>query len=354
MLRIEDVHKHYEGKPLLQGISFTVAPGETLCLLGPSGSGKSTLLRIIAGLEPPDRGRVLWEEQDLAPMPAHRRLFGLVFQEYALFPHRNVQRNVAFGLEMQNLPQEEIDRRVAQALEQVGLQGFSRRRVDSLSGGEQQRVALARALAPGPRLLMFDEPLGALDFNLRAQLIVDLRRLLRNTGIPAIYVTHDQEEAFAVGTRLALLHEGRIEQEGLPEQVMSCPATPWVAGFLGLANLLPASVIRLHPLRVRCALGELDLPDPGPCSRGWAVDDPATLLLRPSGASVQKTDGSIPVHGRVEQVLFRGERHRVDLLTGQGCRLQFDLDQPLAEGIQTTLWLRPDALRCLPGNGGTA
>jgi ABC-type Fe3+/spermidine/putrescine transport system ATPase subunit len=352
MLTLENIHKHYEGQPLLEGISISVAPGETLCLLGPSGSGKSTLLRIIAGLESAEQGRVLWEGQDLAAVPAHRRRFGLVFQEYALFPNRDVWRNVAFGLEMQGLPQDEIDRRVAQALEQVGLQGFAQRRVDNLSGGEQQRVALARALAPGPHLLMFDEPLGALDFNLRGQLTVELRRLLQQAGIPAIYVTHDQEEAFAVGTRLALLHDGRIEQEGLPEEVMSCPATPWAARFLGLANLLPSTILQPQPLRVHSALGDWDLPAAGPCSRIWAAGDPATLLIRPNGAGMEKEQGTFPLRGRVEQVLFRGDHHRVELLTPQGCRLDFDLDEPLPQGSEARLWLRPEAIRCLPAEGG--
>ncbi len=207
-MKLLELHKSYEGAPLLRGISFTVAAGETVCLLGASGSGKSTLLRIIAGLESPEQGSVCWDGQDLASVPAHRRGFGLVFQDYALFPHLNVVENVAFGLKMQDLSRQEINARVTSVLEKVNLAEFKDRRVTDLSGGEQQRVALARALAPNPHLLMFDEPLGALDRNLRERLMEELRRILHATHVPAIYVTHDQEEAFTLADRVLLLHEG--------------------------------------------------------------------------------------------------------------------------------------------------
>ncbi|MDP2995121.1 MAG: ABC transporter ATP-binding protein, partial [Anaerolineales bacterium] len=232
MLELIDIHKSYEGQPLLSGISFTVAAGETVCLLGPSGSGKSTLLRIIAGLETPEQGQVRWDGEDLVPVPVHRRSFGLVFQDYALFPHLNVAENVAFGLKMQNLAGAGTNLRVASILEMVNLTGFGDRRVTDLSGGEQQRVALARALAPNPRLLMFDEPLGALDRSLREQLMDELRRILHESGVPAIYVTHDQEEAFTLADRVLLLHDGGIVRSGTPEQVWSDPGSVWAAQFL--------------------------------------------------------------------------------------------------------------------------
>ena len=261
MLTITNIHKSYEGKPLLKGISLEVAQGETLCLLGPSGSGKSTLLRIISGLEDADVGDVLWDGQSFADMPSHLRNFGLIFQDYALFPHLNVFENVAFGLRMQqkrfpdfvkqfyrrsNLVDDEtassqehaprgfIAARVTEVLKQVHLTGFDFRRVTDLSGGEQQRVALARALAPHPGLLMFDEPLGALDRRLREYLIVEIREILRKSGVPAIYVTHDQAEAFALAQRVILLNEGEIVQSGSPEEIMAQPASAWVAEFLGI------------------------------------------------------------------------------------------------------------------------
>ena len=347
-LKCENIHKITKSKPLLRGVSFTVAAGETVCLLGPSGSGKSTLLRIIAGLEAAEGGQVLWDGQDLAPAGAPAQFWPDV-PGLRPFPHRSVAENMAFGLRMQNLPRAEIDAAVsAERWNRCNGRSSPDRRVTDLSGGEQQRVALARALAPRPRLLMLDEPLGALDRPARAA-HGRTAPPAAAAGIPAIYVTHDQEEAFTLADRLVVLHEGRIEQEGPPEQVVSCPATPWTARFLGLSNLLPASILSLQPLIVHSALGDWQLPAGGEaCSRPWKSGDPASLLLRPNGASLQEVTGAFLLHGRVEQVLFRGDHHRVELLAEQGCRLQFDLDQPLPEGAQACLWLRPDSLRCLP------
>jgi len=234
MLSLRNIYKSYEGSPLLKGISLDLAEGETICLLGPSGSGKSTLLRIISGLEEAESGDVLWDGESIASIPSHERNFGLIFQDYALFPHLNVFDNVAFGLKMQKLGKEEIHQRVDQALKQVDLQGFAKRSVTDLSGGEQQRIALARALAPRPRLLMFDEPLGALDRRLREYLLVEIKEILEKSAVPAIYVTHDQEEAFALAHRVMLLNEGIIVQRGTPTEVYEKPATDWVAAFLGI------------------------------------------------------------------------------------------------------------------------
>ena len=233
MLTLSSIHKSYEGKPLLKGISLDLAEGEIISLLGPSGSGKSTLLRIISGLEEAESGDVLWDGMSIASVPSHERKFGLIFQDYALFPHLNVFDNVAFGLKMQKLRKEDIRQRVDEALKQVDLQGFAKRSVTDLSGGEQQRIALARALAPRPRLLMFDEPLGALDRRLREYLLVEIKEILDESGVPAIYVTHDHEEAFALADRILLLHEGLIVQQGTPDELFAHPASAWVKEFLG-------------------------------------------------------------------------------------------------------------------------
>jgi ABC-type Fe3+/spermidine/putrescine transport system ATPase subunit len=266
MLELKNISKTYEGKPLLKDISFTVKAGETVCLLGASGSGKSTLLRIIAGLENPESGRVSFNGNDLASTPPHARDFGLVFQHYELFPHLNVFDNVAFGLKMGRrqslLPSaqesasytEKVKLRVASLLEQVGLTGFEKRKVTELSGGEQQRVALARALAPQPRLLMFDEPLGALDRTLKEDLLNELRDILHQTKIPAIYVTHDQEEAFAIGDRILILHDGIIVREGTPADVWSNPRSAWVARFLGVGNVLDGVAVAPNKVKTNCGI----------------------------------------------------------------------------------------------------
>lgn len=346
MLEVEQIHKHYEGKPLLQGVSFEVQAGETVCLLGPSGSGKSTLLRIIAGLEEAEAGRVLWDDEDLRGVPVHQRNFGLMFQDYALFPHRSVAENVAFGLRMQNLPKAEIDLYVAEALERVSMDSFARRRVTDLSGGEQQRVALARALAPRPRLLMLDEPLGALDRALRDQLETFLRGLLHETGIPAIYVTHDQEEAFALADRLVLLHDGRVEQDGAPAEVYQRPATAWAARFFGLSNLLIGKVAANKPLRVETSLGDF-LPSCVGVSQP-AIHQPVTLLLRPDRAQIGG-DGEVVnrLKGQVIESVFHGDGYRICLRTDGELIFSFRLAAPLKAGETVVFTFQKEDVLCL-------
>lgn len=331
MLTVDSIWKSYEGKPLLKGISFTVNSGETLCLLGPSGGGKSTLLRIIAGLESTEKGRILWDGQDLRDTAVHLRHFGLMFQDYALFPHRNVAENVAFGLRMQNQPREKIDVQVQTALERVNLRGFEKRRVTDLSGGEQQRVALARALAPEPRLLMLDEPLGALDRALREQIMTDLRQVLHQSGIPAIYVTHDQEEAFTVGDRLALLRDGQIEQIGDPQTVYQQPVSPWAARFMGMTNILTGEVVTLQPLKIRTSAGTFsaDLAGDTELHQGQR----GTLLL---GRPVENGE---ELQARVEDNIFYGERYRVKLTSPDGVPLQFDIERAMPVDYQIPIRL---------------
>jgi ABC-type Fe3+/spermidine/putrescine transport system ATPase subunit len=308
MLELLDIHKTYEGKPLLTGVSFTVETGETVCLLGASGSGKSTLLRIIAGLEKPESGQVMWKGKSLASVPAHQRNFGLVFQDYALFPHLTVAENVAFGLKMRNLPVEEIKLRVTGSLEQVNLGSFASRSVTELSGGEQQRVALARALATRPRLLMFDEPLGALDRALRDHLLEELRGILHESDIPAIYVTHDQEEAFAIADRIALLHDGQIVQIGAPAEVFASPASGWVANFLGLGNVFEGRM--LAGGRVETKLGMIEVN----CETDAGTGEAVTVLVRPELVKIENNGTGLK--GRVADVLFQKNGYRVTLENG--------------------------------------
>jgi thiamine transport system ATP-binding protein len=207
VLSVEDVRVRFDDRWVLDGADLTVGSGEIVGLLGPSGSGKSTLLRVVAGLLPPDGGRVRWDGEDITTVPTHRRRFGLVFQDHQLFPHRDVARNVGFGLKVAGRPKAEIRTRVAELLHLVGLDGFEHRSVTELSGGEAQRVALARALAPDPRLLLLDEPLGALDRELHDRLAVDLRHLLRELGTAGLHVTHDPDEAAMVGDRVVTVDE---------------------------------------------------------------------------------------------------------------------------------------------------
>jgi spermidine/putrescine transport system ATP-binding protein len=346
MLDVRGVEKTYAGLPLLRGISFQLAPSEIVCLLGPSGSGKTTLLRIIAGLEEPLAGEVLWDGQPITRLPAHQRDFGLMFQDYALFPHRNVAENVAFGLRMRGLSPSEVSQRVQEALARVDLAGFGTRNVAGLSGGEQQRVALARTLAPHPRLLMLDEPLGALDRALREKLLGDLRGILRQEKLPTLYVTHDQGEAYAIADRLLLLHEGRVVQEGRPVDVCRSPATEWVARFLGLGNLLPGTVVERDPLRVRTALGILSGYCPHPLH---PLGQPVMLLIRPDGARRLGPQQKSPLvaEGRVEDSVFHGNGYRILLRAREGTALMFEIADPVNPGSEVRMAIDPEAVRCL-------
>jgi thiamine transport system ATP-binding protein len=247
------------GAPVLRGVDLDLPEGETTAILGPSGSGKSTLLRAIAGLEQPAAGRILLAGRDLAGVPPHRRGVGLMFQDGNLFPHRDVAGNVEFGLRMAGVPKEQRRRRVAEVLELVGLAGFGGRSVARLSGGERQRVALARALAPEPRVLLLDEPVGSLDGPLRERLLADLDELFERLGPTVAYVTHDVAEAFALGDGVAVLRDGAVVQHGPPDELWAAPADGWTARFLGLGNVRDGRVIRPEAVHVRPGSGAVVL-----------------------------------------------------------------------------------------------
>ena len=342
-LELTDIHKTYENTPLLRGVTFGVERGEIACLLGSSGSGKTTLLRIIAGLEAPERGHVSIEGAGVTTLPAHHRGVVLMFQDYALFPHRTVAENIAFGLRMQRKSRTAIAARVAEMLVLAGLEGFADRDVNVLSGGERQRVALARSLAPQPRLLLLDEPLGALDRNLRERLLEELPVILRRVGVTAITVTHDQEEAFALSDRVVLLNEGCVVQTGRPETIYDRPHNAWVARFLGLENIFPARV--RHPQRVEVAFGVLDVADgafaPQPGVEGQ-------LLIHPWGIHLEAGSAN-PFTAQVTQRAFHGRRFRLALAVAGGS-LHVDVDPgrtPPGLGEMVQGWIEPTALRWL-------
>ena len=313
MLKVANIFKAYQGRPLLDGVSFTLGSRETICLLGPSGSGKSTLLLMIAGLESADSGQILWDGKDIASTPAYMRDFGLVFQDYALFPHLDVFGNIAYGLKMKHWDAERLKARVADVLDLINLRGFEHRGVTDLSGGEQQRVALARALAPEPRLLMFDEPLGALDRALRESLLAELRHILISTGLPAIYVTHDQDEASKIADRVLLLHDGRIVRQGSVPDVWAHPGSAWVAEFLGLGNVISARVLDAHG-QVETPYGNL----PVRCLQQHSPGEMVQLLTRPASS-----EPGIPIQGRVADFVFQQDRFRVSLEGGLSVYLDY-------------------------------
>jgi putative spermidine/putrescine transport system ATP-binding protein len=302
-------------------VSLMLEPGETLAVLGPSGCGKSTLLRLAAGLERPDAGRVLIESRDMTHLPPEQRGVGLVFQDYALWPHRNVAGNVAYGLEETRVSRTQIARRVEAALERVKLGGYGQRRIHELSGGERQRVALARAIAPEPRLLLLDEPLSNLDERLRASLRLELRELFDALGLSVVFVTHDQREAFALSGRVALMRDGRINQVGTPRVVFDTPRDVWTARFLGHANLL-------EPAQAR-ALG---------------LECPSDHVLIVPERGIIVGDGVLD--GRVTLSVFEGRSSRVHALVN-GVNLEFDHDQALEVGEHIRLNLDKRVLKAV-------
>jgi ABC-type Fe3+/spermidine/putrescine transport system ATPase subunit len=330
-LQIDKIVKTFEGTPALDGVSVSVDQGEIVALLGPSGCGKSTLLSIVGGLMEPDSGTVSWNGRDLVDVPPHKRGFGLMFQDYALFPHMVVGENIAFGLHMTGVSKDRQRERIEQVLELVGLRGFEQRQVTELSGGEQQRVALARALATKPSVLMLDEPLGSLDRALRERLLDDLRKILRAAKQTTLYVTHDQEEAFALADRVVVMRRGQVVQVGTPQEIYCRPNSVFVARFVGLNNILPGEA---RDGLVSTNIG--DFPVEG------GLTGMVDVLLRPDQAKLNGM-GELQISGEVRELTFRGETSRVSVVVNEA-QLQFDFptgaDLP-GLGEQITLGFDP-------------
>ncbi|MFF8865817.1 ABC transporter ATP-binding protein [Streptomyces sp. NPDC015139] len=310
LLSLDAATVRFGERAVLDAVGLDVAEHEVVCVLGPSGSGKSTLLRAVAGLQPLHSGRVLLDGRDRTRTPAHRRGAGLMFQDHQLFPQRDVGANVAFGLRMHGVAKGERDVEVGRLLELVGLPGAARRAVAALSGGEQQRVALARALAPRPRILLLDEPLGQLDRSLRERLVVELRELFGRLGTTVLAVTHDQGEAFALADRVVVMRDGRIAQSGTPLEVWQRPADAFVARFLGFDNVVPATVVGSA---ADSPWGKVPVPDGSPQGN-------RTLLVRPAGVRLVASDAGLPC--TVTARTFRGTHVAVHLQPQDGPRLE--------------------------------
>ena len=301
-LRLERLDKHFGKLHVTRDVSLDVAKSEILALLGPSGSGKTTVLRTVAGFETPDSGRVLVDGEDVTRVPPERRRFGIVFQHYALFPHMTVGQNVAFGLESLGVARDETTARVAEALTAVDLSGFEARPVTEISGGQQQRVALARALAPRPRVLLLDEPLSNLDPSLRGRTRRELKRVIRSVGITTLFVTHEQEEAFELGDRVALMNAGRLEQVGTARELYESPASRFAAAFIGRS-----SVVSGH---WETATGRVRLPGgaawPAIADSGLPDGAPVDLVVRPETLTFAGARDGTAAEGRVVELKFAG------------------------------------------------
>jgi spermidine/putrescine ABC transporter ATP-binding subunit len=309
IIEVRNLTKEFGSAPAVSGVDLTVGEGEFVTLLGPSGCGKTTIIRMIAGHVMPTAGQVLLDGRDITFAPPQSRRIGMVFQHYALFPHLTVEENVAFGLRVERRGREEVRRRVAEMLDLVRLTGVGGRRPGQLSGGQQQRVALARALAFKPRILLMDEPLGALDLKLREQMQHELKRIQRDVGISTIYVTHDQEEALSLSDRVVVMEPGRIAQIDTPERLYDVPVSRYVADFVGKINLLPAEVVAVDDALVECRLVGVEPVTRlrGAQSGRFSVGQRVTMGLRPEHLRAAPADGSPGrLQGRVEKRRFVG------------------------------------------------
>jgi spermidine/putrescine transport system ATP-binding protein len=349
--------KRFADVTAVDDISLEIGAGEFFSLLGPSGCGKTTTLRLVAGFEAPTGGQILLDGVDVGHLAPNRRNVNTVFQSYALFPFLTVEQNVAFGMRYRSVPKSEVARSVGEALDLVQLSGYEKRRPNQLSGGQQQRVALARALVLRPAVLLLDEPLGALDAKLRRTLQVELNALQKQVGITFLYVTHDQEEALTMSDRLAVMNHGRIAQLGTPEQVYTEPADAYVADFLGVSNLMDASV---EPGgggggACRLALGDFTL-----YAEGGQLDATGSVkvAIRPERIHLypRESDGPNRMPGMVERLVFLGSTTQIFLRLAHGAALQTLIRNdgggvPYSQGTPVSVHLPPDALRVLPDPG---
>ena len=347
LLSIRKVEKQFAKRPVLRSISLEVASGEFLTILGESGSGKTTLLRLIAGFEQLDGGEIWMGGERLDEIPAYRRQVNTVFQSYAIFPHLSVFENVAYGLRAKGAPRNEIPSRVTQALAMVKMSEFERSAPSRLSGGQQQRVALARALVNRPRVLLLDEPLSALDANLRRQMQIELKSLQREVGITFIFVTHDQEEAMALSDRIALLRAGGLEQVAEPREIYGRPKTAYAAQFIGQTNLLRAEV-----REGSASAGPIAWPAAGPSG-------PATFSLRPE--SIRLASNSQPpaasgatahFQGQIKNQTFGGAMDLLEIDCGNSCLIRARVPSPGSlSGQQKFEFNTGDAVRVLESGG---
>jgi spermidine/putrescine transport system ATP-binding protein len=368
MVRLDGVSKRFGELLAVNNLELDIGTGEFFTLLGPSGCGKTTTLRMVAGFEDPTDGRVVIDGQDVAGLASHRRPTNTVFQSYALFPHLNVGENVAFGLKRKKVPKEEISQRVESELERVGLAAEINRRPNQLSGGMQQRVALARALVNMPKVLLLDEPLGALDLKLRKGLQLELKRIQREVGITFIYVTHDQEEALTMSDRIAVMNRGKVEQVDVPEAVYERPSTTFVAGFIGVSNLMPATVASASGGRGRVRLDSGVEVETGVSGfeageRAHAVVRPEKLTVTPSDAGpAQASNGDrAEVEGIVESSVFLGTATQIVVRLADDVRMtvlvpnanEAERSQLPGGGVRVRLGWAPEHMHLVRESGST-
>ena len=306
IIEIKNVSKTYGDNTVLNNLSLNIRKNEFLTLLGPSGCGKTTTLKILAGFENSDIGKVLFNDEDISALPPYKRQLNTVFQKYALFPHMNVYENIAFGLKIKKVSKNEIDKKVSEMLKLVALEGFEKRSIDSLSGGQQQRVAIARALVNEPKVLLLDEPLGALDLKLRKEMQSELKRIQQRLGITFIFVTHDQEEALTMSDTIVVMNKGIIQQMGSPEDIYNEPANAFVADFIGESNIVDG--IMLEDLKVEFCNHVFTCVD-----KGFNTNEAVDVVIRPEDIEITSPENGM-ITGKVNSVKFKGVHYEIEVL----------------------------------------
>ena len=338
IIELKNISKSFDGEVVLDNISLDIHDNEFITLLGPSGCGKTTTLRIIGGFVYPDQGDVLFMGERINDVPPHKRNVNTVFQKYALFPHLNVFENVAFPLREKKVPKKEIKEKVDKMLSMVMLSGFAYRRVTSLSGGQQQRVAIARALVNEPKVLLLDEPLGALDLKLRKDMQQELKKIQKSTGITFIFVTHDQEEALSMSDTIVVMSEGKIQQIGTPQDIYNEPVNAFVADFIGESNIVDG--VMLADYKVRFGGQVFDCLD-----KGFAPNEPVDVVIRPEDVDIVKPAPGV-LQGLVTSVTFMGV-HNEAIVDIDGFKWMIQTTDPVEEGSHIGIYLEPDAIHIM-------
>ncbi len=340
IIDLRHVSKSFSGKVVLDDINLYIRKGEFVTLLGPSGCGKTTTLRLIAGFLAPDEGEILLDGKDISGIPPHKRPFNTVFQRYALFPHLDVYDNIAFGLKLQKVPSDEIDKRVRKVLKMVSMTDYEDRDVESLSGGQQQRVAIARALVNQPKILLLDEPLAALDLKMRKDMQIELKEMHDQLGITFIYVTHDQEEALTLSDTIVVMNEGRIQQIGTPTDIYNEPVNSFVADFIGESNILNATMIRDH--RVSFIGHEFDCVD-----EGFGEGVPVDVVVRPEDIYFTQDPARAQFTAKVNSCTFKGVHYEMYVDTDNGYELMIQDYDAYPVGSTVMLYIEPDDIQVM-------
>lgn len=341
LIELKGIEKSFDGELILDDLNLAIRENSFVTLLGPSGCGKTTTLRILGGFEKPDKGQILFSGKDITSLPPNKRQLNTVFQKYALFPHMSIAENIAFGLRIKNKSEDYIRDKIKYALKLVNLDGYEKRDINSLSGGQQQRIAIARAIVNEPKLLLLDEPLGALDLKLRQEMQYELIRLKNELGITFIHVTHDQEEALTMSDYVVVMNQGYIQQAGTPEQIYNEPENAFVADFIGDANIIPGTMLEDRLVRILGA-------DFRCIDEGFGRNRPVDVVIRPEDVEIlEKDDPKGILQGTMTHMIFKGEIYEMECTTADGFEWLIHSTELHEPGTEVSIYVRPSNIQIM-------